>query len=44
MSQKLLVNRFKFIRNLSKLEEDFEINYDVDSNKGCILEVDAEFT
>ena len=40
---KLPVNGFKWIKNLSKFDEDFIKNYDVDSDKGCILEVDIEY-
>ena len=43
MSQKLSVNDFKWIKNIYKFDEDFTRNYDVDSNKGCILEVDVEY-
>ena len=43
MSQKLPVNGFKWIKDVSKFDEDFIKNYDVDSNKGYILEVDVEY-
>ena len=43
MSQKLRVNGFKWIKNFSKFDEDFIKNYDVDSNKGYILEVDVKY-
>ena len=43
MSQKLPVNGFKFVKNVSKIEEDFIKNYDEDSDKGYILEVDVEY-
>ena len=43
MSQKLPVNCFKWIKNLSKFDEDFTKNYDVDRDKGYILEVDVEY-
>ena len=43
MSQKLLVNGFKWKKNVSKFDEDFIKNYDEDSNKGYILEVDVEY-
>ena len=42
MSQKLPVNGFKFVKNVSKIDEDFIKNYDEDSDKGYILEVDVE--
>ena len=38
MSQKLPVNDFKWKKNVSKFDEDFIKNYDVDSSKVCILE------
>ena len=43
MSQKFPVNGFKWIKNLSKFDEDFIKNYDVNGDKGCILEVDIEY-
>ena len=43
MSQKLPVNGFKWMKNVSKFDEDFIKNYDVNSNKGYILEVDIEY-
>ena len=43
MSQKLPVNGFKWIKKLSKFNEDFIKNYDENSNKGYILEVDVEY-
>ena len=43
MSQKLLVDGFKWKENISKFNEDFIKNYDEDSNKGYILEVDVEY-
>ena len=43
MSQKLPVDAFKWKENKSKFNEDFIKNYDKDSNKGYILEVDAEY-
>ena len=41
--QPLTVNCFKFIKNVSKIDEEFIKNYDEDSNKGYILEVNAEY-
>ena len=43
MSQKLPVNGFKWIKKLSKFNKDFIKNYDENSNKGYIFEVDAEY-
>ena len=42
MSQKLPVNGFKWIKKLSIFNEDFMKNYNENSNKGYILEVDVE--
>ena len=43
MSQKLPVNGFKWIKNVSRFDENFIKNYNEDSNKGCIFEVDVEY-
>ena len=43
MFQELPVNGFKWKKNVSKFDEDFIKNYDEDSNKGYILEVDVEY-
>ena len=43
MIQPLPVDSFKFVKNVSKIEEDFIKSYDEDSDKGYILEVDAEY-
>ena len=43
MSQKLPVNAFKWDENIDKFHEDFMKNYDEDSNKGYILEVDVKY-
>ena len=43
MIQPLPVDRFKFEKNVSKIDEDFIKNYDEDSVKGYILEVDVEY-
>ena len=40
-SQKLPVAGFKWKRNISRFNEDFIKNYDEDSDKGYILEVDV---
>ena len=43
MSQRLLINGFKGVKRLSKFDEVFIKNYDENSNKGCILEVDVDY-
>ena len=43
MSQKLPVNGFKWVRNLSKFNEHFIKNYDENSNKTYFIEVDDEY-
>ena len=43
LSQKMPANGFKWIKNLTKFDEDFIENYDENSNKGYILEVDVEY-
>ena len=43
MSQKLPVNGFKWIKRLSKFDELFIKNYDENSDKGYILDVDVEY-
>ena len=43
MSQKLPVNGFKWVKKLSKFNEGFIKNYDENSNKGYIFEVDAKY-
>ena len=42
MSEPLPVDGFDWIKDLSKIDEDFIKNCDKDSNKGYIFEVDAE--
>ena len=42
MSQKLPVNGFKWVKNLSKFNPDFKKEYDEDSNTGYFPEVDVE--
>ena len=44
ISQKLPVNGFKWVKNLSKCDEHFIKNYDENSNKGYFLEVDVEYS
>ena len=41
MSQKFAVSGFKWKKNTSKFTKEFTKNYDEDSNKGYILEIDA---
>ena len=43
MSEPEPVNGFKWLEDLSKIDEDFIKNYDNDSDKGYILEVDVEY-
>ena len=43
MSQKLHVYGFKWKKNMLKFNEDFIKNYDEDSEKGYIFEVDVEY-
>ena len=43
ISQKLPVNGFKWIKRLSKFDELFIKNYDENSDKGYILDVDVEY-
>ena len=43
MSQKLPVSDFKWEKNMLKFTKEFIKNYDEDSNKGYILEVDVKY-
>ena len=43
MSQKLPVSGFKWKKNMLKFNEEFIKNYDEDSDKGYILEVDVKY-
>ena len=43
MSEPLPVDGFEGMEDLSKIDEDFIKNYDEDSDKGYILEVDLEY-
>ena len=43
MSQKLPVNGFKLVKNTSKIDEEFIENYDEDSDKEYILEIDVKY-
>ena len=42
MSEPLPVNGFDWMEDLSKIDEDFIKNFDRDSDKGYIIEVDVE--
>ena len=44
MSEPLPVDGFKWMEDLSKIDEDFIKNYDENSDKGYILEVDVEYS
>ena len=41
--KKLPLNGFNWEKNVSKFDEDFTKNYDEDSNKRYILEVDVKY-
>ena len=43
MSQKMPGHGFKGIKNVTNFDEDFMNNYDENSDKGYILEVDVEY-
>ena len=43
MSQKLPVDGFKWKKNMLKFNEEFIKNYDEDSDKRYVLEVDVEY-
>ena len=43
MSQKLPVHGFKWIKNVTEIDEKFIKNYDEDSDKGYIFEVDVKY-
>ena len=44
MSQPLPVDGFDWVKNLSKINEDFIKNYDEDNDKGYILKLDTEYS
>ena len=44
MSEPLPVNGFDWMEDLSKIDENFTKNYDEDSDKGYILEVDVKYS
>ena len=43
MIQPLPADGFKFVKNMSKIGEDFIKKHDEDSDKGYILEVDVKY-
>ena len=43
MSEPLPANGFEWLEDLSKIDEDFIKNYDKDSDKGYMLEVDVKY-
>ena len=43
VSQKLPVNGFKWVKNLSKFNEIFIIKYDENIDKGYFLQVDVDY-
>ena len=43
MSQKLPINGFKWIEDISEINEELMKNYDENSDKGYILEVDVKY-
>ena len=43
MSEKLPINGFKWVKNLSKLNENFIKSYDENSDKGYFLDVEVEY-
>ena len=43
MSQKLPLNGFEWVEDLSQFKEDFIKNYDENSDKGYFLEVDVKY-
>ena len=43
MSQKLPVNGFEWVEELSQFNENSPINYDENSNEGYFLDVDLEY-
>ena len=43
MSESLPVDGFEWMKDLSKIDEDFKKDYDENSDKGYIVEVDIEY-
>ena len=44
MSQKLPVNRFRWVHDVSRFNEDFIKNYNENSDLGYFLQIDVEYT
>ena len=44
MSQKLPINNFKWLEDVSRINEEFMKNYNENSSKGYIFEVDVKYT
>ena len=44
MSQKLSINNFKWLENMSRINEEFIKNYNENSSKGYIFEVDVKYS
>ena len=42
MSQQLPVNGFKWVNDVSEINEEFKKNYDENNDKGYVLEVDVK--
>ena len=43
MTEKFPVRGFKWVNDISKMDEDFVKDYDKNDNKGYILEVDVDY-
>ena len=43
MTEKLLVRGFKWVNDISKIDEDFVKDYNKNDNKGYILDVDVDY-
>ena len=43
MTEKLPVRGFKWMDDISKIDEDFVKDYDKNDNKGYILDVDVDY-
>ena len=43
MSKKLPVNKYEWVNDLSKINEDFTKNYDENGDVGYFLDVDIEY-
>ena len=44
MSQKLEVNKFEWIKDVSQFNKDFIKNYSEERNKGYILEINIQYS